>query len=301
MGIMRPFTHPSSRYLLLGALLVALGGLVFVAVSLGFQRPDSGRIEVALVITPVTPDWTPAAPLAPVDPAIIAYLEFSQPSYGVIPLQVLGPNVPPVGAYLPLSGNIVAELPSRTPSITPTFTPSSTPLPTDVPSLTPSFTPSPTLPPPVLPTSNSELVGTALAIAATVTLVRPGPNDCAPGGLPISGMLTQRFHANHPGIDIAADMNTTVLATQSGKVIYAGWSSIGYGNLVVIQSGVFSTYYAHNTSVLVKEGDTVKRSQSLALSGSTGNSSGPHVHYETRLNDIAVDPLTFEWRGFRVC
>ena len=75
----------------------------------------------------------------------------------------------------------------------------------------------------------------------------------------------------------------------------------GYGNLVVIHSGHFITYYGHNTSFNVKKGDFVNKGAVIAFSGSTGHSSGPHVHYETRINDVTVDPLTFEARGYHSC
>jgi murein DD-endopeptidase MepM/ murein hydrolase activator NlpD len=84
-------------------------------------------------------------------------------------------------------------------------------------------------------------------------------------------------------------------------VILAGWSDIGYGNVVAIQSGAFSTYYGHQTSVGVSVGQTVTKGMLIGWSGNTGNSSGPHVHYETRINDVPVDPLTFESRGYGTC
>jgi murein DD-endopeptidase MepM/ murein hydrolase activator NlpD len=128
-----------------------------------------------------------------------------------------------------------------------------------------------------------------------------GSADCAPEGYPIDGILTQRFHDGHPGIDLAAPQGMPVYATQSGEVIFAGWSEIGYGNLVAIKSGRFITYYGHNAGFNVQEGDKISRGMVIAYVGSTGNSSGPHVHYETRMDDVPVDPLTFQWRGHPVC
>ena len=125
--------------------------------------------------------------------------------------------------------------------------------------------------------------------------------NCAPTGLPLDGILTQRFHRYHSGIDIGVPSNTPVLATHSGQVTFADWSDIGYGYLVIIQNAQFITYYAHNTSFNVNSGDLVGQGSIVAWSGSTGNSSGPHVHYETRINDIPVDPLTFSSRGYQSC
>ncbi|MBN1285094.1 MAG: M23 family metallopeptidase, partial [Anaerolineae bacterium] len=124
---------------------------------------------------------------------------------------------------------------------------------------------------------------------------------CAPAGMPAAGPLTQRFHSAHIGIDIGVHIGTPILATHSGQVIFAGWSDRGYGNLVVVKNNSFITYYGHFDSFSVVEGQWVPAGAVLGLSGNTGNSTGPHLHYETRINDIPVDPLTFEARGYRHC
>jgi murein DD-endopeptidase MepM/ murein hydrolase activator NlpD len=125
--------------------------------------------------------------------------------------------------------------------------------------------------------------------------------NCAPTGLPVDGILTQRFHRYHSGVDLGIPLNTPVIATHSGQVIFADWSEVGYGYLVIIQNSQFITYYAHNTSFNVNSGDFIGQGSIIAWSGSTGNSTGPHVHYETRINDIPVDPLTFSSRGYQSC
>ena len=82
-------------------------------------------------------------------------------------------------------------------------------------------------------------------------------------------------------------------AAASGTVVFAGWLG-GYGNLVVIDhGGGLSTAYAHNSSVAVTVGQSVETGQVIASSGNTGNSSGPHVHFEVRVNGTAVDPLGY--------
>ncbi len=112
-----------------------------------------------------------------------------------------------------------------------------------------------------------------------------------PSGRPVAGgVLTQEFHPGHTGIDIAVPTGTEVKSTMDGKVIYAGWNNQGYGNLVIVENGAYRTYYAHLSSIPVSVGDKVKAGTTIGLSGSTGNSTGPHLHYEIRKNGIAIDP-----------
>lgn len=299
------------RWLAVSAAVGVVFLLAYAAVFLGSQ-PDSVR-QVSLVPLPTLPtvDWTPVSPFAQVDPAIIPYLQYGQLNEGIVPLQVLGEGIVPVGAYLPQSGNARFSVLTVTPSLVP----SSTPIPTTtlIPVFQPTQTPIPTRTPLPTITPTSELVATVLAFATInaptaevivptvpVLTVVPG-TECAPSGLPISGLLTQRYFIGHTGIDLSAPPGTRVVATHSGYVDWAEWNIYGYGNLVVVHSGHFITYYAHNSTFNVKKGDFVNKGTVIALSGNTGNSSGPHVHYETRINDVTVDPLTFEGRGFRSC
>jgi hypothetical protein len=105
---------------------------------------------------------------------------------------------------------------------------------------------------------------------------------------PIYG--TAKFHS---GTDLAAEENQPVLAAASGIVSYAGWIS-GYGNAVIIEheNGI-STLYAHNNSLTVWEGASVRQGEQIAIAGSTGNSTGPHVHFEIRRNGEPVSPVGF--------
>jgi len=112
-----------------------------------------------------------------------------------------------------------------------------------------------------------------------------------PSGRPVTGgVLTQEFHTGHTGIDIAVPTGTTVKSTMDGRVIHAGWNTQGYGNLVIVENGAYRTYYAHLSSIPVSVGDEVKAGATIGLSGSTGNSTGPHLHYEIRRNKAAIDP-----------
>ncbi|GAB4210524.1 MAG: M23 family metallopeptidase [Synechococcales cyanobacterium] len=98
---------------------------------------------------------------------------------------------------------------------------------------------------------------------------------------------TRRFHS---GIDFAVASGTPVAAANNGTVIFAGWYG-GYGNTVIINhGGGITTLYAHNSSVLVAPGQTVRRGQAIARSGSTGLSTGPHVHFEVRVKGQPVNP-----------
>ncbi len=98
----------------------------------------------------------------------------------------------------------------------------------------------------------------------------------------------------HPGIDIANDVGTPIVATADGVVTSAGWNSGGYGNMVDINHGNgYMTRYAHASQVLVSAGQTVKRGQVIAYMGSTGYSTGPHVHYEIRVNGEIVNPMGY--------
>lgn len=105
---------------------------------------------------------------------------------------------------------------------------------------------------------------------------------------PILG--TERFHG---GLDFGVDYGTPIGAAAPGTVIYADWYG-GYGNAVVIDhGGGVTTLYAHNTELLVREGQSVQPGQAVAQSGSTGLSTGPHLHFEVRENGEAVDPLKY--------
>jgi murein DD-endopeptidase MepM/ murein hydrolase activator NlpD len=107
---------------------------------------------------------------------------------------------------------------------------------------------------------------------------------------PVKGQVTQEFHDGHKAMDIAVPTGTPVQSTMPGKVIHAGWNDEGYGNLVIVENGAYRTYYAHLSSIPVKLGDTVAAGSIIGLSGSTGNSTGPHVHYEVRVNNVEEIP-----------
>jgi murein DD-endopeptidase MepM/ murein hydrolase activator NlpD len=97
----------------------------------------------------------------------------------------------------------------------------------------------------------------------------------------------------HEGIDFPANTGTDVVAAASGKVVAAGWHP-QYGKIVEIDHGNgLVSVYAHASQVFVNEGDLVMRGQRIALVGSTGRSTGPHLHFEVRLNGVPQNPARF--------
>ena len=125
-----------------------------------------------------------------------------------------------------------------------------------------------------------------------------------PRGLPVNGYVTDGFGMRrnpfngegrevHEGLDIAVDFGTPVTATADGLVIYAS-PHAGYGNLVIVyHSNGITTRYGHLSRITVEAGQRVKRGDQVGNAGSTGRSTGPHVHYEIRENDQSVDPLRY--------
>ncbi len=106
--------------------------------------------------------------------------------------------------------------------------------------------------------------------------------------------------ALHPGVDFHFDPGETIKATAPGKVISAGWAG-GYGNMVEIDHGDgISTRYGHMAAITVEAGDTVKAGDQLGMAGSTGRSTGTHLHYEVRENGRPVDPMYFVNAGIKL-
>jgi murein DD-endopeptidase MepM/ murein hydrolase activator NlpD len=124
-----------------------------------------------------------------------------------------------------------------------------------------------------------------------------------PKGFPVEGGISSHFgnrenprngeNQFHTGIDISSAPGTSVKATADGIVSFAGWNG-GSGNLVVLEHGHgYSTFYAHNRMIIIKVGQKVKRGEVIIYVGSTGYSTGPHVHYEIWKDGRPVDPVKF--------
>ena len=117
---------------------------------------------------------------------------------------------------------------------------------------------------------------------------------------PVSGVITSRFvvssrirRSSHTGLDIATTTGTPVKAAASGKVTFSGYKG-SYGNMLVISHGNgVQTYYGHCSKLYVSAGATVSQGQTIAAVGSTGNSTGPHLHLEVRVNGVAYNPQNY--------
>ena len=148
------------------------------------------------------------------------------------------------------------------------------------------------------------LAAESAALAAQIKAAQDGTGSSGTGqpsaaGLiwPCDGVVTSgfgvRWRRMHEGIDIGCAYGAPNRAAAAGTVIYAGRLG-GYGNLVVIDHGNgLSTAYAHASSILVSVGQRVSQGETVSLVGSTGHSTGPHLHFEVRINGVAVDPLLY--------
>lgn len=122
-----------------------------------------------------------------------------------------------------------------------------------------------------------------------------------PCGTPVEGPITatfrdpnyfQKFKRTHNGVDIAVPIGTPVHATMHGKVIGAGYFPGGYGYMVLVQNGPWQVFYEHLSKANVMLGDMIAVGQTIGWSGNSGDSTGPHVHYEVHYNGFPVDPLS---------
>lgn len=125
------------------------------------------------------------------------------------------------------------------------------------------------------------------------TYIKPISGGRLSSGFGARSAPTKGASTNHKGVDWATPIGTTVVASNAGTVVHAGWAS-GYGYAVYINhADGRQTRYGHLSKVLVKVGQTVSQGERIALSGNTGRSTGPHVHFEIRINGNAVNPLKY--------
>jgi murein DD-endopeptidase MepM/ murein hydrolase activator NlpD len=148
-----------------------------------------------------------------------------------------------------------------------------------------------------------EVVHLQAAQAAIAQQIRAAGTTMAgaptPSGFvwPISGVITSgfgmRWGSLHPGIDIAAPIGTPIHAAAAGTVIYAGWEG-GYGNFTMVDvGGGIVTCYGHQSAIAVSSGQSVGQGEIIGYVGSTGFSTGPHLHFEIRVNGTPVDPMGY--------
>jgi murein DD-endopeptidase MepM/ murein hydrolase activator NlpD len=115
---------------------------------------------------------------------------------------------------------------------------------------------------------------------------------------PVKGQLTSKFGnrngRHHDGIDIGARKGTVVVAAAEGKVMFSGWGPTGYGLMLIIKhKSNLTTVYAHNSHIHVSKNQIVKKGQKIASVGSTGRSTGPHLHFEVRNDSHPLNPLNY--------
>lgn len=130
-----------------------------------------------------------------------------------------------------------------------------------------------------------------IAVSATLPSIMPcqGTITSGFGGRTLS--ISRGKSEFHSGLDIANSTGTEIKAVADGVVEFSGWQD-SYGNVVYIKhDDTYTTIYGHNSKLLVRKGDAVKKGQIISLMGSTGRSTGPHCHFEIRVNNKAVNPL----------
>jgi murein DD-endopeptidase MepM/ murein hydrolase activator NlpD len=142
--------------------------------------------------------------------------------------------------------------------------------------------------------------GDASGTGGTISFAIGDPGSCGqqpnPGGFggwirPVGGYsFVQGFSGFHTGVDLAAPVGTPVSAALGGTVIFRGWNNWGYGYLIVLAHGPITTVYGHLSEIYVSCGQSVAPGTVIGGVGNTGNSSGPHLHFEIRFSDIPTDP-----------
>jgi murein DD-endopeptidase MepM/ murein hydrolase activator NlpD len=142
-------------------------------------------------------------------------------------------------------------------------------------------------------TKSMESIKSRLAYLMAKPSIRPVTASITAGFGYRKNPFTSRGSEFHKGIDFGAPSGTPAVATGNGIVIFSGWNA-GYGRVVIISHGYgLTTLYAHNSKLLVKQGDKVKKGQTISKVGNTGRSTGAHLHYEVKLNGKNVNPAKY--------
>lgn len=117
-----------------------------------------------------------------------------------------------------------------------------------------------------------------------------------PSSKRISSFFGKRGSRHHDGIDIPGAKGSSIVASDSGQVVFSGWMR-GYGKIIVLKhNGNYHTVYGHNDKLIVSKGEKVNRGQVIAHLGNTGRSTGPHLHFEIRKNNKVRDPANYmDW------
>jgi murein DD-endopeptidase MepM/ murein hydrolase activator NlpD len=151
-------------------------------------------------------------------------------------------------------------------------------------------------PPPPRPNPAYRSTGTTAQSTGTSTAAAPAGAQAGSGAFawPMSGRLTQRYWEGHRAIDLAAPVGTPIVAADSGYVSVTQMSNTGYGRMVMIDHGNgYQTLYAHMSRFIVEPGQSVARGEVIGYCGSTGRSTGPHLHFEIIKNNVRSNPLAY--------
>ena len=145
------------------------------------------------------------------------------------------------------------------------------------------------------PAANSTATGTTPAAAMTDLGTAPALRwPLTTIHVLIGSPFGARWGKPHEGIDLPAPVGTPVFAAADGRVVYAGAGIRGYGNLIVLKhAGDLVTAYAHNSVLLVSQGQAVRSGDRIALVGQSGHATGPHLHFEVRSGQIPRDPMRY--------
>ena len=134
-------------------------------------------------------------------------------------------------------------------------------------------------------------------VRKVTTYTGPAPTAASSDGSfmwPAGGYISQGYWYGHRAVDIANAVGVAIVASDGGYVGFSGWSDVGYGYLVVVDHGNgYRTYYAHLSNIFVTEGQVVGAGEIIGAMGSTGNSTGPHLHFEIRYQGYPTNPLIF--------
>ena len=114
-----------------------------------------------------------------------------------------------------------------------------------------------------------------------------------PVGNPVEGRISQDVHNGHVALDYSVVVGTPIKTTLDGVVKHVGYDPDGYGNYIIVKNGSYEVYFAHLSETGVSMGDSVRAGQVIGLSGNTGNSTGPHLHYEIRQSGRPIDPRKY--------
>ncbi|MDQ2786311.1 MAG: peptidoglycan DD-metalloendopeptidase family protein [Chloroflexota bacterium] len=201
----------------------------------------------------------------------------------------------PVSAPAPAAAPVAAAAPGPAPAPVPASAQSRAPAPAPAPARAPvpQPAPQPAAQPAAAPQPAAGFPGAYPAIyypaqSYSCSGRNPGFN------WPETGTITSNFTSSHNGIDIATNAGTPLAAAQAGWIVYAAWTSDGLGNAVYIDHGNgFVTVYGHMQSIAVSVGQRVGKGQTIGLEGSTGNSTGPHVHFMVIDNGRSCNPFSY--------